>query len=144
MAARSYFIPGRGYINEVAGVSYFVPGWNYINETSQQRVSIYIFSGANASINGHTSSNIFLTPYFGLWPSGVTINLSDTAGTPGTFTPSSLTPTVDTNTPASFTYTPAQLGAFTLVSNSGGSMTDPAPWAFTSVTAKKHAHGAFG
>lgn len=144
MAVRSYLVPGEGYLNETIGTDYFIPGWGYVNETSAQDAITYAFSGPTQTRNGNPSGNIFLTPVGGFWPAAVTITLTDTAGTPGTFTPSSLTPTVGTNTPSSFVYTPAIVGSFTLVAAAGGTPIDPSPWPFTSYASSGRAHGFAG
>jgi hypothetical protein len=31
--ARSYFIPGFGYLNETKGNSFLIPNWGYVNQT---------------------------------------------------------------------------------------------------------------
>ena len=95
----------------------------------------YAFGGANSGTILVASANITLTPTGGVWPSGVTIDLTDDAIVPGTFTPSSLTPTGGTSTPETFTYTPAQLGVINLNADSAAAMTDPSDHAFTSSAA---------
>ena len=143
MATRQYLIPGWGYQNEVFGRQFLVPGWGYLNETSAATATTYSFSGASTTRNGIVSGTITLSPA-GYWPAAITISLTDTAGTPGTFTPSSLSPTAGTNTPVTFTYTPAIVGSFTLVASTSGGMTDPSAWPFVSTAPPKRAHGFAG
>lgn len=92
----------------------------------------YAFSGADSGTISVASADITLTPVGGAWPAGVTITLTDDAGVPGTFSDDTLNPSAGTTTPISFTYTPAQTGTININADSGGAMTDPSDWVYTS------------
>lgn len=102
----------------------------------------YSFSGASSGNDGQVSGNITLTPTLGDWPSGITITLSD-GGAGGTFLPSStLNPSpASPAVPLNFTYTPAIVGVISISASSGGAMTDPGAWTYTSSAATTYAFG---